>query len=73
MGRVEANQQFLRGERPGPVDHPVQVRDKTFLAVLAAGPQLNFEAPALKAKVGGNRGITVVAMIGAAYPFLLGV
>ncbi len=68
MGRIEANQEFFRSQRPGPVDHPVQVRDKSFLAVLAAGTQLN-----LKAEVGGNRSITVIVMIGAAYPFLPGI
>ncbi|MGD9949983.1 MAG: hypothetical protein AB7U29_16115 [Desulfobulbus sp.] len=63
---IRSNQQRLLREILGLGNHPVDEISKPFLAMLAAGPQFNFQAPAFQAKIYGYGGIAIVVFIGAA-------
>ena len=64
--RQARRRQFVR-----PWQHPLQEVVRLQRTVLAAGPQLQRQAPALVAKVRGNRGVAVHALVGAVHAFLL--
>ena len=55
------------------LDHPLDEDYEARLTVLAAGPQFDFQAPALHAQIGGDGRVAVEVFVGAAHPFLAGV
>ena len=71
--RVQTNHDLLLDEHMRRLDDPLDEHHEPRLAVLAAGPQFDLQAPALHTQIGGDGRITVKVLVGAAHPFLAGV
>ena len=73
VGRVQPNHDLLLDEHMRRLDDPLDEHREPRLTVLAAGPQFDFQAPALHAQIGGDGRVAVEVFVGAAHPFLAGV
>ncbi len=72
VGAVLAHQQRQFGQAPGPRQDALPDVAEFLLTVLLAFSQLTADAPPFGSHIGRDRRITVIAVVGARDPFLLG-